>query len=354
MSTQRCDKCDTRFSAVSTGLAPKKRKRVMMDPFTGRPVHQEWSQRGSPTGKWSVSMRVAWGLAGAAFLAICGLVGYFAWRGSRPDTAASVPRPNIGLFAGVMDGELAPSRYESMKSRFTQGMEAAKTVLKASTVDELLPLIRKRDQLENRVREYYEGEGNGTLPIGYTAIAPIDRHTWVEKFQLVIISYSSKERFLRAMAFQLTPEGGMLVDWPSLVALGEVPLRDFLEKKETRPRLFRLLGAFDDYYNRDFSNEREYVCLKLHDVRNRYLFYGYARRDSDAGRTIAQLRLPASRRMSFPLTVRLRYPETSTTSDQLEITDFVTSGWILTGAEEPGVPPAASSTDATSEPSAVK
>jgi hypothetical protein len=351
MSTQRCDKCDTRFSAVSTGLAPKRRKRVMTDPFTGRPVHQEWGERGFPTKGWSLSMRLAWVLAGSAFLAICSLVAYLAWRGNQPESAASVPRPGPGMLAGVMDGPLSPPRYESLKSRFSEGMELAKSVLNAATVDELLPYIRQRKHLEKKVREYYEGEGKGTLPIGVASIAPIDRHTWVEKYHLVIISYLSKERFVRAMAFELAPDGSMLVDWPSLVALGEVPLADFLASKETRPRLFRLLGSFDDYYNRDFSNERDYICLKLLDVRKQFLIYGYARRDSEAGLAIKELRLPSGRAFSLPITVRLRFPETSTTPDQLELTDVVTSGWILMTSEEPVGPTASTPTSVTTSAS---
>jgi hypothetical protein len=333
MSTQRCDKCDMRFSAVSTGLAPKKRKRVMMDPFTGRPVHREWGERSGLQPRWSLSMRLAWGLCGLAFVGVCALVLYFSLRGGRTESATYLPAPGAGMLAG----EFGPdsSAYESMKSKFELGAEMAKKVLDATTVEELLPMIRNREIIESRLRRFYETEGGGTLPIGYSGIAPINHHTWVEKQRLVIITYANKDRFVRAIAFEERADGTLLADWPSLVALCEVPVEGFLRDKETRPRQFRLLARFDDYYNHDFSSELEFVCMRLTDITGKHSFYGYARRNSDAGRSIMNLRLPAGRGFVLPMTLCLRFPDDARQPDQTEITSFVTNGWVLPAEKEP-------------------
>ena len=342
MSTQRCDKCDMRFSAVSTGLAPKKRKRVMMDPFTGRPVHREWGERSGTGSGWSLSMRLAWGLCGAAFLTVCAVVLYFSWRGGQAESRAHVPPPGVGIFAGEFNAPA--SAYESMKSKFELGGELAKKVLEATTVEELLPMIRNREIIEKRLRRFYEAEG-GSLPIGYAGIAPINRHTWIEKQKLVIITYANKDRFVRAIAFEDFGDGTLLADWPSLVALPEVPLDEFLREKEVRPRMFRLLAAFDDYYNHHFDNEREFVCMKLSDIAGKHSFYGYARRSSEAGRSIMNLRLPAGRGIVLPMTFCLRFPDDAQQADQTEITTFVTNGWVLPTDKEPvGSPSGTAST----------
>ncbi|MGI8604093.1 MAG: hypothetical protein ACR2OZ_14035 [Verrucomicrobiales bacterium] len=318
----------------------------MMDPISGRPVHREWGERVPMTARWSPSARTAWIIATVAMVSVCLVVAYYAWRGTQN---ASIPKPNAAALAGMIDGE-TPSNYEFVKERILAGIEAAKKVLTAENVDQLLPLVRDREALEPQIRAYYERQAKGTLPIGYQSFAPMDRHTWVAKSQIIIISYMSKERKARAVAFHSRPDGELLADWPSLVALGEVPLADFVAQKETRPRFFRLLGTRDDYFNRSFSNDRDFVCLKLRDLGDKHLLYGYARRDSDAGRAILTARLPVGRGLAAPVTLRMRFPEAAETEDQVEITEFVTTGWLAL-EDKPGAapvtPPAAGNTEPT-------
>src|SRR5690606_24090169 len=130
---------------------------------------------------------------------------------------------------------------------------------------------------------------------------------WVPSLKSVIIKYNVPHQLPRALSVKQDEEGRWLVDWPSAVALNEVPWADFVAQKDTTPRLFRVLMAYDDYYNHQFSDPKRYICFKLSGPLMKHLLCGYTAVDSPAGKELVKYPLPR-RDNGVPMMVRLRFP----------------------------------------------
>ncbi len=328
LTTQRCDRCDVRFSSVETGVDLGKRKRVWVDPTTGQPLEKSsWADDGERESAGSpLSARRMWVVGGIAALAAVGVVGWLVVQAMTPPEPKMVPAPVIPT--GAKGGE--PSNYDSMKLYFDKAIAGTKAVLAADTVDGLLTHVRERQSMEPIMRAYYApgGEGEKTLPLGLVSIAPIDRHLWLQKLGIAVINYNAADGQMRAIAWVAEPDATLKFDWPSLVAYSELPVDRFLAEKPTQPKLLRLMGAFDDYYNKSFSSPADYICLKLRDLKSKFVFYGYAKRGTKAYELLKSAALPVRTRTQ-PLTIRASFPASPQSEDQVNIDEYLGTGWVV-------------------------
>ena len=267
-----------------------------------------------------------WLVGSVAAVAVLGLVGTLVVQAVKPPAARNVPAPVIPT--GVKGG--LPSNYDAMKSHFDKAIAGTKAVLAMDSVDGLLGFVRERSTMEPIIRAYYApgGEGEKTLPLGLTGIAPIDRHLWMQKLGIAVINFTAPDGQTRAIAWIDEPDGSMKFDWPSLVAYSEMPVERFLAEKPTEPRLFRLMGAFDDYYNKAFSSPTDFICVKLRDLKAKTVLYGYARRGTKAFELLRTAALPVRTRVQ-PLTVRLSFPAHPQAGDQVNIDEYLGTGWVV-------------------------
>lgn len=327
MSTQKCDRCGIRVSSVDTGLASSKEIKPEEPPSWRRAKIGDWDDEQEPSAAQpapdTFSPR-AWIAAAAAFVVLGAIFAWYAAsdagkKGQPPPVAAEDPAD--GANTGT---------YEALKDRITYCVEVTEKFLNAQKADDVLPLILHRDRFEPVVREYYtNGEGREALPLADFALAPMDQQMYVESLQCVVVHYQTPGQLPRAVALkEAAIKGEWLIDWPSAVGLNEVSLATFLEKRDTTPRLCRVLAVLDDYYNRDFADERGLVCVKFTDTAQKLAFYGYAPRESEAGKALIASKLPVKFN-GVPVVVRLKFPEKSTQPDQVEILEYLCAGWIL-------------------------
>ncbi len=337
-SLQKCSRCGMRVTAVDTGLEASHETK----PENLPPRHQarlgEWSEEREASAAESAAKGPwVWVSLGVLLLAIGGVILWLAKSG--PGTAAVPPLVLTDPLSGGEAGEAAESTYEINKLRIEEACRAAETYLAARTVEELLPLIQHRERLEPRVRAFYAGEeGAGLLPLPETTLAPLDRQMWVPRVQSAIVSYDVPNQLPRALALKQEADGRWLVDWPSAVALNEVPWTEFVANKDTAPRLFRVLAARDDYYNLDYNDSTKFLCLKLTDPSMKHLLYGYVEVGTPALETLRQLQLPI-RENGVPLLLRLQFREGARGDNQVEITEAISIGWILPEIEQEPLPP---------------
>ncbi|MFN0125395.1 MAG: hypothetical protein ACKV19_01770 [Verrucomicrobiales bacterium] len=343
LSTQKCDRCGIAFRAVNTGLAGSREAQSTEPP--------DW--RRAKTGNWDLDpdeaaaqastaatagSRRSW-IAAALALVVIAVAAVAVAR--RPQAVPPVqPMSQKELAAiGVASNPDSPTSYENLRDRIDGATAAGAKYLAVTTVEELLPLIENRESLEPQVRAFYaEGEGRGQLPFPPFTLAPVERQVWVDAKQVVVVSYETPGQVPRAVALRQNPDGQWLVDWPSAAAFNEVPLADFLARRDTTPRLFRLLASRDDYFNRAFADDREWICLRLQDVTGDHRIYAYARRGSAAAENLLKSGLVRGNATS-PIMLRLRFPENAPAEDQVEVTEFLALGWIEIGlGAKEGVP----------------
>jgi hypothetical protein len=258
-------------------------------------------------------------------------------RGSGSPNPVTPPMLASGLTESPGSTQPAAGTYELLRERITAATAAAQQYLAVKNIEELLPLIQNREALEKRVRFYYtEGEGRNKLPMPPFALAPADRQIFVNAIQSVVISYETPGQVPRAVAVRQETDGRWLIDWPSAAALNEVPLTTFRSERHTQPRLFRVLATRDDYYNRAFPSDTDWVCLRLEDATQEHHFFAYARRGTEAAQKVLDSPLP-KRGTGTPVTVRLRFPPLSPSDEQVEITELIRLGWVMNDpSQEPG------------------
>ena len=343
LSTQKCDRCGIRFSAVNTGLAGSREVQLTEPPEWRRAKTGAWDQDPDPSPAAPAAApsgsRAAW-IAVGATLAVVAATALAIAR--RPPPAPPVkPMTGAGL-AAASAAAAPPSAYLTLRERIDDAAEVARQYLSARNVDELLPLIENRESLEPQVRAYYaEGEGRLQFPLPDFTLAPTERQVWVEDLKAVVISYETPGQVPRAVALRQNPKGRWLVDWPSAAAIGEVPLAEFRTRRDTTPRLFRLLATRDDYFNRAFANDSEWICLRLSDPTLEHRIYAYARRGTPVAESVLKAPLRKGPTQS-PVMLRLRFPADAPTDNQMEITEFVGMGWVTasTAPPAPASPPA--------------
>ncbi len=341
LTTQKCDRCGVRFSSVNTGLAGSRERQQQQPPDWRRTKAGEWETSPQPAASQrspqSRTSRAAWIAVATALLVVTATAITLARRGSGSPNPVTPPMLGSGL-TGSSDGALpAASNYETLRENITAATAAAQQYLAVKNIEELLPLIQNREALEKRVRFYYtEGEGRNKLPMPPFTLAPADRQIFVHAIQSVVISYETPGQVPRAVAVRQETDGRWLIDWPSAAALNEVPLTTFRSERHTQPRLFRVLATRDDYYNRSFPSDADWVCLRLEDATQEHHFFAYARRGTEAAQKALDSRLP-KRGTGTPITVRLRFPPLSPSDDQVEITELIRLGWVMNDAsQEPG------------------
>jgi hypothetical protein len=335
LSTQKCDRCGIRFSSVDTGLAGSREVQLTEPPEWRRAKTGSWDEDpdgapASPTPAAASGSRAAW-IAVGATLAVVAATALAIAR--RPPPTPPV-KPMTGADLAAASAAARPSSYLSLRERIDAATTVARQYLSAQSVEDLLPLIENRDTLEPQVRAYYsEGEGRTQFPLPDFTLAPTERQVWVDDLKAAVISYQTPGQVPRAVALRQSTDGRWLIDWPSAAAIGEVPLADFRARRETTPRLFRLLATRDDYFNRAFANDREWVCLRLTDPTQDQRIYAYARRGTPVAESVLKAPLAKSPTQS-PVRLRLRFPADAPTDNQMEITEFVGMGWV-TAAEPP-------------------
>ena len=328
LSTQKCDRCGVRFSSVDTGSAGSREAVVTEPPSWRRAQIGDWDEERPVVAGAGRMPRWVWAAVGSVLLLAGGTMAFFTTRRTEAARPSPVTVQTLVQAPSAAAGTSSGPGYGALKQLINEASATARRFLAARTVDEILPLLQDRAELEATVRDYYQaGEGAGILPLPEAKLMPIDRQLWIDSLQTMVINYAVEGRPQRAVALRKMEDGRFLIEWPSAVAFNEVPIARFVAERQTTPRLFRVLANVDDYYNRAFSNDHEFLCLRLTDPDVKHVLYGYAPRRSKTGTAIMAAVLPKDR-AGLPILVRLKFPQQSTTDNQVEIAEFLGTGWV--------------------------
>ncbi len=248
---------------------------------------------------------------------------------SRPVSSA-VPPPVGTQYAAKPD---APMRINfrsatdaSLKLAESPGDEsqsALESFLKASTVDERLALAHDSVKVEAAMRAYYRNHEVG--PLSYSHVEPHPQKVPGNFAEYRVVLKDGTRRFAAVMA---TPEGPR-VDWASFVALGDLEWEQMRQTRPTKPVLMRVLASVGDRFSGSFSDSKTLSCVRFASAADPASapVYGYVPNTSDLGRQIAMW-LASGGSESIPLTVKLSYPSSATSNDQVWIAEVVVPGWV--------------------------
>jgi hypothetical protein len=221
---------------------------------------------------------------------------------------------------------------------YAEAIQTMRRFLEALKVEDLRPVLREPDRVWPLVEDYQRRTPWKPFVVRRLPTRP---EIQLNRGLLAgVVEVNDFQRFVLAM--ERAPEG-VKVDWESFTGQGEMPWEDFLAKRPSTPVLMRVTLRPDDYYNRDFPDAATHACFRLAAHQDAHLLYGYAARGTPVHEQLVA-RTRATPRI-LP-TLRLRFPAGAPGGDQVEITELVADGWIVTEStrvrgEDPAVPPAA-------------
>ena len=206
-------------------------------------------------------------------------------------------------------------RKHGIRATHEKASAAVEHFLKAGTLDERKSFTRSLQRVEPLMDRYYETHNPG--PIKYRSLA--DQHNSFPLKDYYTIGVTLED-FSMAYAILAIEQDRFLIDWESFVGYSEMSLGKFMEKKPGSPTLFRVRVKADDYYNFNFTDE-QYQCLRLTNMNQTTVIYGYVMKGTGPLST-----LRAGKEF---FTLRLRYPESPKTANQVIIDEVITSGWVI-------------------------
>jgi DNA-directed RNA polymerase subunit RPC12/RpoP len=257
---------------------------------------------------------------------------FFALRSPEPPPLAKLPRP-----AAIPAAPAAPAPDESdvdipalMKRSEVALLEEAESLarnfLKATRVEEILPLISQPEAAQPRLRRHYP---NGTIePPGLTFFNPGGSVSYAGSLFSVAVTTGDFEQ--RHIVFLDGPEG-LKIDWESWVGWSDMPWDEFIARRPVEPQTFRTTLSQIDYYNFDFTDESRWQSYTLASPDGEHLLYGYAEKDSVLNERLK----PASPGATRAVMITLRFAPGATSRQQVIIDSFVADGWVDRAAPTP-------------------
>ena len=300
--------------APEEGMTMKKRRRSRK----GGSENHSWEAqpRGGRSGRGERRQMSMMLIGGGVLLAlILGVVFYAMNRGGQEVVRSSAPaaEPAAAEPALVVRGEseiLADA--EPMAEKF----------LTATTVEEILPLVRHPEVTEARMRAFYP-EGK-VEPAG---MAQFNTGGGISlRGNLASVGVRTDDFEERSLAFIDGPDG-LEVDWESWVGWSELPWEEFREAKPTDPKLFRVTVSPIEYYNFAFTDDAKWQSYRLTSPDKEHAIYGYV----EKGSVLEQRVRPPGDSKSATAILELKFPEDARSDNQVEIIRYVAEGWVEEG-----------------------
>jgi len=284
---------------------------------------RETSAHSRSGGRERRSMR--WMLVGG--LALFGLVAGAGWIASRGDgrsgkAAIEMPPPSQAKPAAeARVAELLPIMQRSVPSILAETEPLARKFLDATTVDELLPLIRNPQRAKPRLqREYPQGR---IVPPGLAQFNTSGDLAIGDSSTMVDVRTRKFEN--RQLTFVETPEG-LKIDWESWAGWSELSWPELLAAKPSQATEFRVVVKRVDYYNFGFSDDGQWQSYRLESLDGEHMIFGYVQRASAAAAKIHM----GSEVDHAAMIVKIHFPaQAAASNNQVVIDEVVASGWLV-------------------------
>lgn len=221
----------------------------------------------------------------------------------------------------------APERNKALTEAewLTLSEAATRRFLDATTVDELISLVRHPEETGGRMRKFYP---DGKVePIGLLSFNSDRRPLTVGQVTKVQVLTGTQE--LKAVHIVKTPAGPK-IDWESWTGWSEMNLKEFTRSKPADAREFRVVLGEVAYYNFGFSDDKKWKSYRFSSPDGEASVYGYAEKE---GLVAQQLRECVDAK-NLKIRVMLRFPQESLSDNQVEIVKVLDESWVE-NAEEP-------------------
>lgn len=214
--------------------------------------------------------------------------------------------------------EVSPQRQadaQSTQQRFWQ----------ATTWKDKLPFVHDAGRVGPLMRDYYETHQLLDPVMGGSAR---QAHFKINNTEVLLFSYSSvRPSGTLDVAMIAQPDGKFLIDWESMIGAGDVPWAVLKKNRPTQPTLLRVFARQDDYFNYEFSNDKQWSAVHLTSPDGNFFIYGYCEKGSEMDHTLRSIFEQVRGRAA--LTLRIAYPEKAESDHCARIVGVVANRWLL-------------------------
>jgi len=307
-------------------------------------------RHGEAVPDWESGAKAAGGGAGAEFRGIWlwvafgvvlvlvvfgGLLRYFSSSGdgtgdvaSGEEEVAMAPMEIRELGINMGDSETSVSAADDELARQVAGdpvevlvgaESVARKFVAARSVEELLPLVRKRAEVEPKIRAWYRKHPFEDVKLDEFGV----RRGVVFFNGLAMVVVRTSDFKDRNMVVEKTGDG-FKVDWESWVGWSEMSWKQLREIRPTEPKLFRVFAKQGKYYNFVFFDDAEWRCYQLDSPDKKNFIFGYVKRRSKLDMELAKVG-----NVPIALTLMIRFPENAPADNQVFIDSIVADGWVI-------------------------
>jgi hypothetical protein len=142
---------------------------------------------------------------------------------------------------------------------------------------------------------------------------------------IVVAMLTGRDGQTRIAAAVKTPQG-FRADWESYVGWNEKSWEALQTEKPTAPTLMRVRVSASDYYNREFADATRWRCYRLSPLDRSHTLYAYVARNQPVYQR-AETKVKTTPLVLAIVTVR--FPAGATTSNQVEMIEWLEDGWVL-------------------------
>lgn len=200
----------------------------------------------------------------------------------------------------------------------------AEKFLAATSVDQILPLIRDSENIREKIYAYYP-DGK----IKATAISKFNVSGQVSyKNTFAAVSILTTDFEVVQLAF-FDDKDGLKIDWESWVGWSEMPWEKIIESKPQNPILIRAKLTTIDYYNFGFADDSKWRAYRLLSPDGAHTLFGYIERNS----LLDERLRPPEKSVSAAVTLKILFPEGKDQRNQVVIHDMISDGWVLPETE---------------------
>jgi hypothetical protein len=291
-----------------------------------RRTEHDWENTGHGSGHSSRRTRrqMTWMLVGGAalFALIVAGVVMIMLNGGK---ALPVVTPPVVQLPAQQHGKAADATLSDVAFLAAAELMAGK-FLSATTIAELLPLVRNPQSAEPRLRSMYP-DGKIAAPgmETFNTTREVVRHG-----QSMTVKIRTSEMDEKPLAFFITPEG-LKIDWESWIGWSEMPWDEFMATKPVSAKLFRVWLSPVDYYNFGFTDDLKWQSCLFESPDGEHSLYGYVERGSVLDNRLR----PSPDVKKTPFTVTLSFPENATSRNQVLVGKVLAEGWTIETEESP-------------------
>ena len=258
-------------------------------------------------------------------LLILGAIGYLFLRPT--ETTPVIVDTGPENIENRIEEEVGPSLEKEEQYRFDEDDEAHVERVEAFisewhsavSVDEKLKFVRPVEGIREKMEHYYKSFPDSGSKL--KTVRGISNLVTVSGY----IAYSSQtEDYKNHSGLIKYSKDSMLLDWESYVSYSDMTFDELAEKKPTEPVRLRVIATVGNYYNNNFSDETKWKAVKLENLNEENVIYGYVALNSANEQRIFSF----GNNEQQSLIVDVFYLPNEENGNQVMIDKVVQNGWL--------------------------